>query len=155
MGLCGIKNYGANCYLNAGLQIISRCDIFIKWLKNKNYNNYDFPYFNLVKMTINQLLKDKTLDPKDFIEYFSSKNPEFQLYSQNCSQLFIRTFFLNLNEEILYNYNRKFGDYNNDIIKEIIGYKPKGEELLSYKKFLNSNNIFSSIFTIFLFFRYN
>ena len=91
---------------------------------------------------VNQLLKNESLDPKPFIIYFTSKNSEFQFYSQNCSQLFIRKFFLNLNEEILSNYNKHKVQYSNDIIKEIIGYKPKGEEELNYKKFLNSNNIF-------------
>ena len=142
MGLSGIRNYGANCYLNAGLQIISRCDIFIKWLKNTNYNNKEFPFLNLIKNTINQLLKNEYLDPKPFIIYFTSKNTEFQFYTQNCSQLFIRTFFLNLNEEIVTNYYSHKEQYNNDIIKEIIEYKPKGEEASFYKNFLNSNNIF-------------
>ena len=144
MGVCGIKNYGANCYLNSGLQIISRCEIFIKWLKSKNYNNADFPFVNLIKNTINELLKkNATFDPLEFIKYFSSKNPEFQISSQNCSQLFIRTLFLNINEEIVKNYlykNRK--EYKNDIINQIKGYSPNGDEEKSYNNFLNSNKIF-------------
>lgn len=90
-GLYGIKNYGTNCYLNSGLQIIARCDSFIDWLKKSDYPNENCPFLNLIKKTLNILINNYYFNPKDFIEYFANKNSEFPTNKQNCSQLFIRT----------------------------------------------------------------
>ena len=82
MGLCGMKNYGANCYLNSGLHIIERCDIFISWLKSNNYDNYDkkdFPFLYLIKNMLEEIYKTKIVDPKYFIKIFSEKNTDFQM----------------------------------------------------------------------------
>ena len=135
--LCGIKNYGANCYLNSGLQIIARCDSFIDWLNNSDYPNANCPFLNMIKKTVNILLNKYYFDPKDFIEYFSNKNSEFQIDKQNCSQLFIRNVFSNINEEIkncmLKIENKK---YHKDIVPRIKGYLPEGHEYISYSSFL-------------------
>ena len=68
-GLCGITNYGYNCYLNSGLQIISRCDIFIKWLNESKYPSNQCPRFYLFKKTINEILNLTYFDPKEFISF--------------------------------------------------------------------------------------
>ena len=132
-GLCRIKNYGANCYLNSGLQIISRCSKFIDYLKNNDFPKDIYPFCNILKYTIDQILNKDYLDPNDFIEYFSKNNSEFPRKSQNCSQLFIRTVLLNVNNEIK----------KKDIVNIIEGYSPKNiDEKISYKEFLNNNIIF-------------
>ena len=114
--LCGIRNYGTNCYLNSGLQIISRCTKFIEYLNNNNFPKYDCPFYNILKDTIDQILNRDYLDPIDFIEYFSKNNSEFPPNSQNCSQLFIRTVLSNINNEIQ-GYIKQ-----NDIVKKIEEY---------------------------------
>ena len=142
-GLCGIKNYGANCYLNSGLQIISRCNIFIDWLKKSDYPDYACPFFNILKKTIQKILDSEHLDPNEFITYFSKNNSEFPPNNQNCSQLFVRTVFSNINKEIkdfILDINNK--QYHNEIDPIIKGYHPEGYEKISYESFLFNNKVF-------------
>lgn len=100
-GFCRIKNYGYNWDLISGLQIISRCDIFINWLNEVEFLIKDFPFLNSIKDIINKILHSEYFDPLRFINYFFSQNNEFRPNEQNCSQLFIRTFFYIINKEIL------------------------------------------------------
>ena len=139
-GLCGIKNYGANCYLNSGLQIIARCDIFIEWLNKINYPKEDCPFIYLIRNVLNEILKSDNFIPKAFINDFCRKNDEFHPNTQNCSQLFIRTVLSNINDEIK-NYNEKKGVIK-DIVQNIDDYYPKGDENKSYSSFLMNNNVF-------------
>lgn len=141
--LCGIKNYGTNCYLNSGLQIITRCEKFTNWL----FTN-DFPdklkFCNILKDACNKILKESSYDPKDFIDYFCSHNIDFTKNAQNCSQSFIRAVLSDINKEIM-NYahvDKKMKEYKNNKIFEIVdnidNYKPDGkEESSAYKIFKN------------------
>ena len=139
--LCRIHNYGSNCYLNAGLQILSRCDKFTKWLNSVDYPKDDFCFFYILKDTINQISKSSFFNPLNFINYFTSKNKNFTINSQNCSQLFIKTVLSNLNEEIL-NFILKYNLQENNIINNINNYSPTNIELDYYKIFLSNNKIF-------------
>ena len=95
---CGIKNYGNNCYLNSGLQIIASCDKLVDELNNIKSNSY---LIILLKKVINSLLNgdEKEYDPIEFLNYFCSYNNEF-VGSQYCSQTFIRTLIKNINKEL-------------------------------------------------------
>ena len=91
--LCRIYNYGSNCYMNSGLQIISRCDKFIEWINQSNYPDAECPFFNLLKTTLYHILycDNDIFDPKIFMNYFNSKNKDFPPNTQNCSQLFFNS----------------------------------------------------------------
>ena len=143
--LCRIYNYGNNCYMNSGLQIISRCDKFIEWINNSHYPKKECPFFNLLKHSLNKILYSEEFDPKNFMDYFHSINKDFTPDSQNCSQLFIKTVIININEEILkYIHNYKIKNPN-IIVDYIHNYNPNNVEIDYYRKFLNSNNVFPQI----------
>ena len=140
INLCKIKNYGNNCYLNSGLQILVSCKIFVEELKKYNTNKI---LTNLTKQAIHKLLNEKNYDPKELLIYFSRINNEFTLV-QSCSQNFIRTLLKNLNYELLLT--------NENLILENKQYKPKSEnEYDKYISFIISNKIFpeSSLLSIF------
>ena len=142
-GLCGIKNYGTNCYLNSGLQIISRCEKFVEYLNGNDFPVENCPFYNILKKTINIILKYEYLDPKDFMNFFIEKNSDFTPNAQNCSQLFIRTVLSNINIEI----NKYFKDLknnknDNNIVQNINGYYPKNIEKNYYDNYLINNKIF-------------
>ena len=140
--LCRITNYGTNCYLNSGLQILSRCEKFTKWLNNSKFPENNCPFFNLLKNSINKILTSEYFEPKEFIYYFCSKNKDFTPGTQNCSQLFIKTVLSLINEEILnFIYYNKLEDNERwNII--LNNYFPKDIELDYYKDFLVKNQIF-------------
>ena len=131
--LCGIKNYGYNCYLNSGLQILVSCERFLEEL-NKCYIANNRPLTTLLKDALFQLQNVKKYDPKRFLTYFSAKNSEFYGV-QSCSQNFIRTLLKKVNEELLSTTN---------LITESQFYKPpiNEEELKNYYYFITSNKIF-------------
>lgn len=140
INLCKIKNYGNNCYLNSGLQILVSCKIFVEELKKYNTTK---TLTNLTKEAIHKLLNEKNYDPKEFLIYFSRINNEFALV-QSCSQNFIRNLLKKLNDELLLT--------NENLIVENEQYKPKSEnENYKYRSFIISNNIFpeSSLLSIF------
>ena len=76
---------------------------FYKLVKWSRISFKDFPFLNIFKDIINKILHSEYFDHLRFINYFFSQNNEFRPNEQNCSQLFIRTFFYNINEEILKN----------------------------------------------------
>ena len=125
--LCKIYNYGFNCYMNSGLQIISRCDKFREWLKNSYYPKEECPFIDIIKNIIEKILYSYLCDPKVFIRYFTSRNKDFPPYSQNCSQYFIKTVLSNINEEILI-YSEKH-NLNKDL--KIFKYEPNIYEIQS------------------------
>ena len=136
-GLCGIKNYGTNCYLNSGLQIISRCEKFVEYLNENDFSEENCPFYNILKKTINIILKNEYLDPREFMEFFIEKNSDFTPNAQNCSQLFIRTVLSNINNEI-----KHFSYLEQFVVQNINGYYPKNLEKNYYEKYLNNNKIF-------------
>lgn len=93
----GIINIGNNCYMNAGLQILSRCYPLVKILADSNYTKD-----KLIKVLVESLAtllfrKDKFYNPSEFIECFCERNKDFIVGKQNCSQDFIRTILRNIN----------------------------------------------------------
>ena len=71
----GIINYGNNCYLNTGLQILASCDFFVEELqKIRTHKN---SLVNLIKEAFDLLQQGHQYDPKNFIEYLSKNNTEF------------------------------------------------------------------------------
>ena len=133
----GIINYGGNCYLNSGLQIIASCDELIKELENYNSENYIL--INLLKDAIKKVTNWELFDPKNFIDYYSTINNEIA-YLNNCSQNFIRTLIRNINQEILFIgagniINIRDLKYNPDIGKN-------NNEYLAYQKFIKGKDIF-------------
>ena len=140
--LCGIKNYGTNCYLNSGLQIISRCEKFVEYLNRNDFPVQYCPFYNILKKTIINL-KYKDLDPREFMNFFIGKNSDFTPNAQNCSQLFIRTVLSNINNEIKHFYIDIFRNINvNDIVQNINEYCPENIEKYYYDNYLINNKIF-------------
>ena len=96
--LCGIINIGNNCYLNAGLQILSRCYPLLIELLKSNYEKDKLMKLLVESLTTLLFSKDKYYNPSKFVEYFCKRNKEFKEGQQNCSQDFIRTILRNINE---------------------------------------------------------
>jgi ubiquitin C-terminal hydrolase len=96
----GIKNYGYNCYINSGLQILSKIEKLTE--KIKSYSGKS-ELLNSLKNAFEFLNKSdeykKSLDPRDFMEKYLSYNNELKK-SQNCSQSFIRKLIYNINNEL-------------------------------------------------------
>ena len=141
--LCGIKNYGNNCYFNSGLQILVSCERFLEELKKYN-TCYGGPLTKLLREAIYILQNEKKYEPYAFLTYFTKKNTEF-FGVQSCSQNFIRTLLKNLNDEL--------NTTNNNLIVAAEYYRPPidTEEGLKYYNFIKSNNIYpeSSLLSIF------
>ena len=135
----GLINVGNNCYLNSGLQILSRCYPFIIELLKNTYGKNE--YIQLLSEVMVELLlkRNKYYNPSKFIEYFCSINEDFAVGQQNCSQSFIRTILRNMNE--MQDKTIRYEDYicNNF------------EEYSAYNKYIKENNIFpeSKIYSIF------
>lgn len=139
---CGIINYGNNCYLNSGLQILASCDIFVQELGKFNKIKYGLIY--LINDAFDKILKEQIYDPKNLLIYFCSLNNE-HLSCQYCSQNFIRTILRNINNELI-----KYGDKH--LITEYNQYKPKNQiEQQNYLKFIESNNFFPECMALKLF----
>ena len=94
----GIINIGNNCYMNAGLQILSRCYPFVKILTESNYTKDKLIKVLTESLTTLLFRKDKFYNPSEFIEYFCKRNKDFIAGKQNCSQDFIRTILRNIND---------------------------------------------------------
>lgn len=139
--ICGIRNYGYNCYFNSGLQIIARCDEFINEIKK--YGKHLF--IDYLNDAISKILTKKLYEPFYFFQFYCNINKE-SIYSQNCSQSFIRNLIKIIND-IIVNSN-----FRNLIFKESIKYHPKNKiELNEYNNFIFLNKIFpqSKPFSIF------
>jgi len=135
----GLINIGNNCYLNAGLQILSRCYPLMNELLKSNYERDEL--INLFVEAMKTLLfkKEDYYNPTKFVNCFCERNREFVVGQQNCSQDFIRTMLRNINEIFEKKINHKL-------------YNPKDEEEINaYSKYLSENNIFpeSKPFSIF------
>jgi len=127
--LCGIINIGNNCYLNAGLQILSRCYPLFKLLLNSNYENDELINLFVEAMIILIFRKDKYYNPTKFVKCFCKRNKDFAVGQQNCSQDFIRTMIRNIND--VYEKNIRYEDY-----------QPESIEKNVYKSYIFENNIF-------------
>ena len=138
--ICGIINIGNHCYLNAGLQILSRCYHLIKELiLEDNYEKDKLIKLFVESTTILIFKKDKFYNPTKFIECFCKINKDFNVGKQNCSQDFIRTMLRNINDIL-------------DKNKEYKDYKPKDQnELDKYNSFVLENKVFpeSKAYSIF------
>lgn len=132
VNLCGIKNYGNNCYFNSGLQILASCEKFIEELKKYNCNKILTKY---VKEAIHILQNEKIYEPLEFLKYFSEINHE-SFTAQSCSQNFIRNLLKKLNNEL--------SQTKDNLIVENNQYKVPsyGNEAKKYYEFIISNNIF-------------
>lgn len=129
--ICGIKNYGYNCYINSGIQILARCENLIKELNNYQGNNQ---LIVLLKKAFDSILNQDFYDPIQFIKEYLSYNNELE-YSQNCSQSFIRKLIHNINREFLkYNPSNITLKYNTSKIKE-------NGEYIAFKNYKDNENI--------------
>ncbi len=130
---CGIINYGNNCYLNSGLQILATCDKFVKELEK--YKNLKIGFIGLLNEAFYKILNEDIYDPKQFLRHFCFVNNE-NFTTQYCSQSFIRTLLKNLNKDL-----NSIGDRH--IISEYSQYIPKNKiEKEQYFNFIKSNNFF-------------
>lgn len=81
----GIINYGYNCYINSGLQILSKIEKLTE--KIKSYSGKS-ELLNSLKQIFDSLNKSdeykKAIDPRDFIKKYLRYNNELK-GSQNCS----------------------------------------------------------------------
>ena len=138
----GIINFGNNCYLNSGLQILASSELFVNEL-NK-YSNDKFKLLYLLKEAVYKILNKELYDPRNFLNYFREISRDF--YSQSCSQNFIRTLLKSLDKQIL-DPNSKECIYDN------IQYNPQNQpnENNKFFEFVKSNNFFkeSKLLTIF------
>ena len=141
----GIVNYGNNCYLNSGIQILVSCDEFVKELKIYNIDGNPEFLTNLIKEAIDKLLSGKNFDPACFISKFVSVNKEyFGFGSQSCSLNFIRTLLKNINDELLSTFQ--------NLVNQNTQYKPVSTvEICKYNEFIRENKIYpeSSLLSIF------
>ena len=127
----GLKNFGNNCYLNAGLQILSRCYPLLKELLKSNYEKDQL--MKLLVRTMKELLfgTEKFYNPNTFIECFCKRNPEFVIGQQSCSQEFIRTILRNINNS-----------FERNIIYNKFKPEENSEELKAYESFIDKTKIF-------------
>lgn len=132
VNLCGIKNYGNNCYFNSGLQILASCEKFIEELKKYSCNKI---LTNYIKEAIFILQNEKIYEPIEFLKYFSEINHE-SFTAQSCSQNFIRNLLKKLNDELLET-NENLVVENNQYIVPLYG-----DEGKKYYDFIYKNNIF-------------
>ena len=140
----GIINYGNNCYLNTGLQILASCFIFVKELQTIDPYE-DSLLVNLIKEAFYLIQNGHKYDPKTFLEFFSKNNTEFNIGEKNCSQNFIRLLLNNINNELV--------EKEECCIYENNQYIPfsKNEEYIEYMKFIEKNKIYpeSKLLSIF------
>lgn len=130
---CGIINYGNNCFLNSGLQILSSCNKLIKELDK--YKNIKSGLIGLLVDAFYKIFRSDVYDPIKLYNYFCKINNE-ALNVQYCSQNFIRKILKNLNDELL-----KYGDIH--YITDYKIYKPRNQlEYQAYNKFLQTNMYF-------------
>ena len=130
---CGIINYGNNCYLNSGLQILSSCNKLVEELNR--YKDLKDGLIGLIIDAFYKIFRDDIYDPFEFSNYFCKLNKE-AFNSQYCSQNFIRKLLKNINDELL-----KYKDIH--YITEFIQYKSSDNfEIQSYNKFLQANKFF-------------
>ena len=94
---CGIINYGNNCYLNSGLQILATCDKFVKELEK--YKNIKNGFIGLINEALYKILNEDIYDPKLFLHHFCFINSESSS-TRYCSQNFIRILLNNLNKDL-------------------------------------------------------
>lgn len=125
-----IKNYGNNCYLNTGLQIIACCNEIKPIIYNSRSQS---PLIRLMKDFLHSNSKSLVYEPKELIQYLSSIDEDFILNNQKCSQNFIRILIKSINKEII--------SLDRNIINEIPYYRPiNDKEKEVYSKFCK--NIF-------------
>ena len=126
----GLINIGNNCYLNAGLQILSRCDHLLLELLKTNYEKDELINLFVEAMKTISFKIENYYNPTKFVNAFCKRNKDFIAGEQNCSQDFIRTILRNINEI----YERKI---NHKL------YRPQNaEELNAYSSYISENNIF-------------
>ena len=127
----GLNNVGNNCYLNAGLQILSRCYPLLKELLKSNYEKDQL--MKLLVRTMKDLLfgKEKYYNPNNFIECFCKRNPEFVFGQQSCSQEFIRTILRNINNT-----------FERNIIFNKFKPEENSDEFKAYENFIHKTKIF-------------
>ena len=134
----GLYNVGNNCYLNAALQILSRCYAFVIELLKYNYENDELlKLFSELMVTL-LLKKVNRYNPTEFIQCFCRTNKNFVFGRENCSQDFIRTILKNINDR------HKKTIYYQD-------YTPTQKDSIAYDSFIKENNIFpeSKAYSIF------
>ena len=137
--LCGIINIRNNCYLNAGLQILSRCYPLLIELLKSNYEKDKLMKLLIESLTTLLFSKDKYYNPSKFVEYFCKRNKEFKEGQQNCSQDFIRTILRNINEtfekNIPYEYypdnQKEFNEFTKFIYENKISPETKAYSIFS------------------------
>ena len=126
----GLINIGNNCYLNAGLQILSRCYPLIKVLLESNYQEDKLMKLFVEAMVTLLFNKDKIYDPTEFIKCFCERNEDFTPGKPQCSQDFVRTILRNINET-----------FEKNVMYEY--YNPsEEEEKKMYESLILKNNIF-------------
>ena len=139
---CGIINYGNNCYLNSGLQILVTCDKFVKVLEK--YKTIKTGFIGLINEAFNKILNGEIYHPSKFLEYFCKIHNEL-VFAQYCSQTFIRTLLNDLNKDL-----NLIGDKH--YINEYMEYEPQNEiEKEKYNSFMESNNFFPESLALNLF----
>ena len=126
----GLINIGNNCYLNAGLQILSRCYPLLIELLKSNYEKDKLMKLLVESLTTLLFSKDKYYNPSKFVEYFCKRNKEFKEGQQNCSQDFIRTILRNINETFEKNITYEYYIPSDPVEKN------------AYNTFIVENNIF-------------
>lgn len=103
----GMINLGNTCFINASLQILIHCKLFIHKFfdkysiinKEKTPISYQFLLLCIAMLNIKNN-EEKYIDISNFKEEFGKKHPRLGDYSQNDSQEFVRLFLEDLSMEL-------------------------------------------------------
>ena len=117
-------------YIKQGLYILSSCDTFINDLSKINIKNRNL--ISMTKIVILKILEKNIYDDSDFSQEFFKINKSNEKPNDDNSEVFI--------QNLIYYINKEFVKINYNLCEEksIKYYPKKEEEIIEYKKFIQT-----------------